>query len=136
MNSHVNVRLTGRPMAAAVLAAFLLLPPTGAWIRMRLESASHRAHESVRADTKSSPRPGKNGWPRKALIPKATAEVKTAAGAKRMEDRQNHWAFIAAPPPSSGTRLTLCAEFTKPASLGIESMGSVRHRRPPPAPAL
>lgn len=139
MRSAVPRLLTGRPLAAAVLSIFVVLGPIAAWMRAALEAAPVFDCAVMKANPAASPgsRVGKYAWPRKALLPKAPAEVTPGVTAiKRVEDGQKLWTFIAAPPPAPGTRLDFCAEFTKPASLCLQSPGNPRQHRAPPAALL
>ncbi len=128
------MRRIRRPLAAAVLTAFIVLPPIGAWLRL-LEASAPRCHEELQRDSKTSPSV-KHGWFRKALLPKTAAAVQVTAGCKRLEERTAHAVDLAPQPPLPGTRLDFCSEFTKPASLCLRSMGTPKNHRSPPAALL
>lgn len=137
MRSHVN--LTGRPLAAVVLAAFIVLPPVGAWLRMAADRTPPGSVALVKADATSSRghlRHTKQGWPRKALVPKVVSVVPGVVAPRRPEDGQKLWSLIAAPAAPTQTRLELCPEFTKSDALCIQSCGTLQRHRPPPTAAL
>jgi|SRR6185295_544069 len=139
MHSRVNPRLSGRPLAFAVLAAFIGFSTAGAWLRVIAEAGPQHSDVGVRADKTASRghvRQTKQGWPRKALVPKVVSAVQVAVAPKRPDDGQKLWAFIAAPAPAPRTRLEFCPEFTKSAALSIRSTGAPQFHRPPPAPVV
>ena len=139
MRSAVPRLLTGRLLAFAVLAIFIVLGPLAAWMRSVMEGEPDTSCAIMKANPASSPRSprvAKYAWPRKGLIPKAPAEAHNVTALKRVEDGQKLWTFIAAPLPAPGTRLDFCAEFTKPASLCLQSPGNPRQHRAPPAALL
>ncbi len=139
MSTLRNHWLTSRLLASCVLAVFLTIPPFSAALQTAREMFPVPGGQ---ATAKTDPSPStpsrliKQGWPRKGLPRFAATAEPVSINCQKLEDHQKLWTFIAPLPPTDGGSLDYCAEFTKPASLCIRSMGTPQNHRAPPAPLL
>ena len=130
-------------MAVAVLALFVVIPPASAWLQagVYLLPAYTETQSPVATSEQKTPAPlrqCKHGWPLKGLLRLHTAadEAPVIEGFSRPDERQQLWKFLLHAKPVVAHRLDYCAEFTKPDSVCMRSLGTPKSHRSPPADIL
>lgn len=141
MNSGVTPRLVHRRSVLVILAGFILIPLTSAWALVASEPSPLIGSSPLVIDRGTQRQRGavpqiRKGWPRRAILPSPGIHAQTATSGAHVDEKLKLWTLVIHPKPLPGSRLDFCAEFTKPASLCIRSMGTPKNHRSPPATLL